>query len=379
MSLAPGTEVLLALGGGSARGMSHIGVIRALEQHGLVIRGVAGTSIGAVVGGTYCAGRLDDYEEFMAAMDKRGVVRMLDPVLARGGLFAGKRLTDLMKSFVGEVLIEDLDVPFSAVAVDVSCGDEVRLDRGRLTHAMRASFGIPGLFTPFDLEVDGEQRWLVDGGVASPVPVGAARALGDLPIVAVNVNRVYAEPAVRHEPEDGPEGPSARERLAAFLDSDRLPAGARDFLRGVFGRGTEADGVADGAADEATDQVDQHAASAQGEAGEGPDGGGGRAPGAGTPEADGGSLSASLLRRMGLFTTPDGPRRPGLVDSLYNSVVLLQHHLARSQFEAELPALLVEPNMEGVGLFDYHLGPALVAEGERAARVALGLEADAAG
>ena len=96
MSLAPGTEVLLALGGGSARGMSHIGVIRALEQHGLVIRGVAGTSIGAVVGGTYCAGRLDDYEEFMAAMDKRGVVRMLDPVLARGGLFAGKRLTDLM-------------------------------------------------------------------------------------------------------------------------------------------------------------------------------------------------------------------------------------------------------------------------------------------
>ena len=322
--LESGTEVLLALGGGSARGISHIGVIRALEAYGLVVRGVAGTSIGAVVGGVFCAGRLDEYEEFMATMDKRGVVRMLDPVLPRGGLLAGKRLTALMKGFVGEVMIEDLDLPFSAVAVDVSGGDEVRLDSGRLTYAMRASFGIPGLFTPFAADVAGERRWLVDGGVASPVPVGAARAMGDLPIVAVNVNRAFDEPAVSHEVER--EGPGARERLVAFLESDRLPAGARDFLRGAMSRRKEED-----------------------------------------------TESQGLLQRMGLFSQDDGPPRPGMVDSLYNSVVLLQHHLARSQFEAEPPALLIEPNMEGVGLFDFHLGPRLVAEGERAARAALEL------
>lgn len=334
-ALTPGTEVLLALGGGSARGMSHIGVIRALEEAGLVIRGVAGTSIGAVVGGVYCAGALEAYGEFMSAMDKRGVVRMLDPVLPRGGLFAGKRLTDLMKSFVGEVMIEDLDVPFSAVAVDVSGGEEVRLTSGRLTRAMRASFGIPGLFTPYALDVAGEQRWLVDGGVASPVPVGAARALGDYPIVAVNVNRVFPEAAIVPSPKSN--GAGRRERLAAFLDSDRLPDSAREFLRGVFAnsKGDDSPGDADG-------------------------------------KEDGDSSSASLLQRLGLFSASASPSRPGMVDSLYNSVVLLQHHLARSQFEAEPPALLVEPNMEGVGLFDYHLGAALVAEGQRATREALG-------
>ena len=183
----------------------------------------------------------------------------------------------------------------------------------------------------------GNYFFKVDGGVASPVPVGAARGLGELPIVAVNVNRVFEEPAVSHEPAAlERDGPGTRERLAAFLDSDRLPSAAREFLAGVFGRGSE-----------------DPEPSAAGDA------------------SQGSSSSSSLLQRMGLFTTSDGPRRPGMVDSLYNSVVLLQHHLARSQFEAEPPALLVEPNMEGVGLFDYHLGTALVDEGERATRAAL--------
>ncbi|MDF1798824.1 MAG: patatin-like phospholipase family protein [Planctomycetota bacterium] len=342
-SLAPGTEVLLALGGGSARGMSHIGVIRALEEAGLVIRGVAGTSIGAVVGGTYCAGALDAYEEFMSAMDKRGVMRMLDPVLPRGGLFAGRRLTDLMQSFVGDVDIEDLAVPFSAVAVDVAGGDELRLTSGRMTSAMRASFGIPGLFTPYLLEVDGQPRWLVDGGIASPVPVAAARALGDLPIVAVNVNRVFGEPAIL----PSTKAPSSG-RFAAFLASDRLPKGARDFLRGAFGSSSKDDDQA-GATPAAED-----------------------VSGSEVPPETEESTSASLLRRMGFSGAGPDPSRPGLIDSIYSSVVILQHHLARSQFAIEPPALLIEPNMEGVGLFDYQLGAALVAEGERAAREALG-------
>lgn len=337
-SLEPGTKVLLALGGGSARGIAHIGVIHALEAAGLEIAGVAGTSIGSVIGGVYAAGAMDAYEEFMCAIDRRGVLRMLDPVLPRSGLFAGKRLSDLMKSFVGDVRIEDLAVPFSAVAVDVSGGDEVCITSGPLVKAMRASFGIPGLFTPFPLQLTGEEqvRYLVDGGVASPVPVIAARKLGPLPIVAVNVNRGFAEPAIQKKPAEPPSGPSRRERMAAFFESERVPRAARDYLKSFF---------------ESSSDKSRKAESAEN-------------------ETD--SRSSFLSRWSGLFSSDETSiKRPGMVDSLYNSVLLLQHHLARSQFLAEPPALLIEPNMEGVGLFDYHLGRLLVDEGVRAAEAAL--------
>jgi len=336
--LEPGTKVLLALGGGSARGIAHIGVIHALEEAGLVIAGIAGTSIGSAIGGVYAAGEMDAYEEFMCAIGRRGVLRMLDPVLPRSGLFAGKRLSDLLKSFVGDVCIEDLAVPYSAVAVDVSGGDEVRIRSGSLVKAMRASFGIPGLFTPFPLQLPGETdvRFLVDGGVASPVPVMAARELGDLPIVAVNVNRGFAEPVIQKKPVEPPSGPSRRERLAAFFESERVPRAAREYLRSFF------------------------------------DSSNGKARQADDLESETDSRSSFLSRWSGLFTSGEASaKRPGMVDSLYNSVLLLQHHLARSQFLAEPPALLIEPNMEGIGLFDYHLGTLLVEEGARATREAL--------
>ena len=340
--MKPGDEILLALGGGSARGIAHIGVIRALEAAGYRIAGVAGTSIGAVVGGVYCAGVMDAYEEFMIAIDRLGVLRMLDPVLPRSGLFAGMRLAELMRSFVGDVKIEDLSVPFRAVAVDVSGGDEVRIRSGELVAAMRASYGIPGLFTPFALDLpDGadlagpkRRHWLVDGGVASPVPVTAARDLGVLPIVAVNVNRSFPVPSIVEKSASTEPSPSRRERLASFLDGDLVPRAAREFLRGFL------------------DSSPEEADSAK--------------------PAD--SRASFLLRWLGMFSSGDkSQRRPGMIDSLYNSVVLLQHHLAQAQFLVAPPALLIEPNMEGVGLFDYQLGKALVEEGRRATEAALGV------
>lgn len=321
--IQPGDDILLALGGGAARGVAHIGVIRTLEEAGYNIRGVAGTSIGAVIGGMYCAGKLDPFGDFIQTLDRRGVFRFLDPILPRAGLFAGARLEELLCGFVGECEISDLELPFVAVAVDLADGDELRLADGALVEAIRASFGIPGLFSPKGLVIDGKERWLVDGGVASPVPVGAAGDLGDLPIVAVNVNRGFEQPRVLRKRN----GKNKRSRMDAFLTDERVPLAARDFLGSML--------------ESRTDKNSKSAAS----------------------EAE---SRWAILKWRGMFRTRDKNRSPGMIDSLYSSLLLLQHHLARSQFQATPPALLIEPNLEGVGLFDFHLSEALIEEGKRA-------------
>ncbi len=178
-------DVVLALGGGAARGLSHVGIIRVLEQHNVRIRGIAGTSIGAIVGGMYCAGSLDEYEAYSRKIDAKRMLRMLDPVIPRSGLLGGSRVVNKLADFVGENVIEDLPLPFCALATDLKTGEEVILEEGSLVEAIRASFAIPGIFTP--TKIDG--RWLVDGGVSTPVPSRAARALvPHVPIIAVNLN-----------------------------------------------------------------------------------------------------------------------------------------------------------------------------------------------
>ncbi len=183
-----GRSVILALGGGAARGMAHFGVIRTLERAGLRIVGVAGTSIGAAVGGAYLSGAAKAYEERMRAMRRKDVLALLDPGLPTSGLFGGARLAGIMRDLCGEQRIEDLEFPFVAVAVKLSSGTELRIDSGDLVDALRASGSIPGIFRPVWSEGD----WLVDGALTSPVPLGAARSLGSAPIVAVNLNAANA-------------------------------------------------------------------------------------------------------------------------------------------------------------------------------------------
>jgi NTE family protein len=178
-------EVAVALGGGAARGLAHIGILKVLEREGVQIRAVAGTSIGAIVGGLYCAGRLGEYEEYIRGMDAKGILRLLDPVMRKAGLLGGNRVMKRLYELLGERDLGELQVPFTAVATDLHTGEEVRLHSGDLVEAMRASWAIPGVFTPVKIE----NRWLVDGGVSMPVPVGAARAMAmGLPIIAVNLN-----------------------------------------------------------------------------------------------------------------------------------------------------------------------------------------------
>src|SRR5690606_12708450 len=164
-------RVALVLGAGGARGLTQIGVLEALDARGMEISAIAGSSSGALVGGIYAAGRLTEFREHLVKLDRRGFLRLLDPVIGKAGLLRGNRLVNAMREVVGNPDIETLPIPFTAVAVDLMRQREVWLRSGPLWDAIRASFAIPGLFTPH--EVLG--RALVDGGLLAPLSIAATR------------------------------------------------------------------------------------------------------------------------------------------------------------------------------------------------------------
>lgn len=176
--------IALALGGGVARGWAHIGVLRAIDEFGLPVSMIAGTSIGALVGGSYLAGKLDDLEEFARSITKSNIIRYLDFTLRGSGLIAGSRLASKMEDHMADVNIEALSKPFAAVATEISSGHEVWLTDGPIVPAIRASYALPGVFSPI---LHGG-RQLVDGALVNPVPVSVCRAYEPDLVIAVNVN-----------------------------------------------------------------------------------------------------------------------------------------------------------------------------------------------
>lgn len=291
MSDSP-VEVVLALGGGAARGLAHIGVLRVLEEQGVIVRGISGTSIGAIVGALHAAGRLDDFEAYIRKLDAKSMLRLLDPVVPRAGLIGGNRVVGRLREFLGSMNIQELPTPFNAVATHLESGKEVVLSEGNLVDAVRASFAIPGVFTP--IQIDGE--WLVDGGVSTPVPIQSARALcPGLPVIAVNlsnIDHVFAEVA-----ED-----------AAKQTTKKLNAAEREIGR-----------------------------------------------------------IERLLKRMG----GDRNRRPGLLTSISDSVLHMEHRISQFQIAADEPELLLEPPVFGVGLFDFHRATPIIAAGRKCATEAV--------
>jgi len=174
----------LALGGGAARGFAHIGIVRALLAHGIVPNVVVGTSIGAVVGGAYAAGQLDALEGWARSLQPRNIFGYLDIRLNGSGLIGGDKLAAQLETAIGHTLIEDLPLKFATVATEVRTGHEIWLTHGRMVDAMRASYALPGIFSPVLVG----DRWLVDGALVNPVPVSAARALGAEIVIAANLS-----------------------------------------------------------------------------------------------------------------------------------------------------------------------------------------------
>ena len=189
-------RVALALGSGGARGYAHIGVIDELHDRGYEIVGIAGSSMGALVGGLQAAGKLDEFADWAKSLTQRAVLRLLDPSIAAAGVLRAEKILDAVRDILGEVTIDELPIPYTAVSTDLLSGKSVWLQRGPVDAAIRASIAIPGVITPHVF--DG--RLLADGGILDPLPMA--------PIAAVNADLTIAvslagsEAGGRYEPTD---------------------------------------------------------------------------------------------------------------------------------------------------------------------------------
>lgn len=173
----------LALGSGIARGWAHLGVLKALDKLGIVPDMIAGTSIGALVGGFYLGGHADKLEQWARRLTKFRMLRYFNLSLG-GGMISGDKLFQEAENYIGDTAIDELAAPFVAVATDLRTGHEVWLREGRVVDAMRASLSLPGVFKP----VYADGRWLLDGALVNPVPVSVCRALGAQMVIAVNLS-----------------------------------------------------------------------------------------------------------------------------------------------------------------------------------------------
>lgn len=228
----------IALGGGAARGWSHIGVLHALEKAGLAPDIVVGTSIGSVVGGCYVAGKLDELEIFARRLTRRRVFGFLDFNFAGSGLISGQRLSDELNDHLRNVRIEGMQKRFVAVTTELKSGHEIWLSKGPLVPAMHASYALPGIFRPVMIN----NRWLIDGALVNPIPVSVCRALGARVVIAVNLNwdffgkgtvvpdqDAFAEPAL---PVEENQPPAGNGRAAQHL-----------LRRQFFGQGGDTPGI----------------------------------------------------------------------------------------------------------------------------------------
>ncbi len=212
----PNRTVSLVLGSGGARGLAHIGIIEWLTENGYEIRSLSGSSMGALIGGIYAAGKLDTFTRWVSDLRRLDVVRLLDLSFGSTGLFKGERVIDVLKELIGDRNIEDLPVPFTAVATDIQNGREVWISRGPLFDAIRASIAIPMIFTPHTIR----GRQLVDGGLVNPIPIAPTLRVHTDLTIAVNAGAEPSDdleaPDLVLEPNDD-ETESFHERIVKFI------------------------------------------------------------------------------------------------------------------------------------------------------------------
>jgi NTE family protein len=205
-------RVALALGSGGARGYAHIGVIDELRDRGYDIVGIAGSSMGALVGGLEAAGKLDEFADWAKSLTQRAVLRLLDPSIATAGVLRAEKILDAVRDILGEMTIEELPIPYTAVATDLLSGKSVWLQRGPVDAAIRASIAIPGVITPHVF--DG--RLLADGGILDPLPMAPIAAVNADLTIAVSLSS--SEAGGRYEPTES-EPRATREWLSRMWRS----------------------------------------------------------------------------------------------------------------------------------------------------------------
>ena len=307
------SRVGLVLGSGGARGWAHLGVLQALREQGVHVDLVAGTSMGALVGAFFAAGRESVLRELADHLDWRRLRQFFWEVsLSRSGLTDGRRLSDELRKLIGVKEFRELDLPFRAVATDLGTGGEVVLGSGNLLQALRASFSIPGVFSPVSLS----RRLLVDGGLVNPVPVNVARAMGAQKVIAVDVS-----------PNVGP-----REMPLLPNKKDREPVRGPLLLpkeRAEEERGGPAQ------------MLDRFFAEIE--------------------------KKALQLRD----SVKDAASKPAVAEVLTRSVLIMEAQIARSRRLVEPPDLLVEPQVGNIGTLEFQRAEESIAAGYAATMQAL--------
>ncbi|WP_232629038.1 patatin-like phospholipase family protein [Methylobacterium sp. Leaf118] len=313
-----GPRIGLALGGGSARGWSHIGVIEALEEAGIYPEVVAGCSIGAVVGGAYAAGRIGALKDFALSLTRRRVMGMIDPRLTGSGLIAGERLRRRLARELTGFELETLPLAFATVATELGTGHEVWLTRGSLVEAVRASYAIPGLFPPVTLE----GRLLMDGTLVNPVPVRLARELGADLVIGVNLScetrprsRVIRPGLDPVEPMPA-EAEPAEAAIERTLEATMRRRGRWALLRGAGQRIM------------------------------------GRRPRSHPPE-------------------PAGRTAPGVARVMLDAFNITQDRISRARLAADPPDVTIQPRLVAFGQFEFHRADFGIAAGREAVRAAM--------
>lgn len=234
--LAPKPRIGLALGSGVARGWVHIGVLRALLDHDIVPDVVAGTSIGALVGGAYLSGKLDALADWATSLTRLRMLRFLDISFRGGGIIGGDKLRAAVREHFGDVTFEDLRAPLACVATELDTGHEVWLRTGPLVDAMEASYALPGMFTPVIIG----DRWFVDGALVNPVPISVCRAMGARLVISVNPNADQFGKYARKAGTNLGDGQSAIDEGSSFnvqpLSQGHIIDTPRNLvMRGIFG------------------------------------------------------------------------------------------------------------------------------------------------
>ncbi len=332
--MAEPKRVALALGSGGARGYAHIGAIRAVAERGFEIVGIAGSSMGALVGGLYAAGKLDEYTEWALTLTQLDVVRLLDVSVTAPGAIRAEKVLARVREILGDVQIEDLPLPFTAVATDLAAGRPVWFQRGPLDVAIRASIAIPGVITPAVLN----GRVLTDGGTLAPLPVAPTVALASDLTIGISLGGEerggLASPVnVSAEPRPVEEWIGRFRRSAGFLLE-------RDIVRSVVGRFGSAQGHAD--AEPAGSDTDEGPAEAPVDAA--------------LEAAESGGVAAPKLGRVAVMS---------------RSIDIMQSALARHQLAAYPPDVLVEVPRSACRSLDFHKAAEMIELGRTLTAAAL--------
>ncbi|WP_242517613.1 patatin family protein [Leptolyngbya iicbica] len=333
----------LALGSGGARGWAHIGVIRALEEAGIQIHAIAGSSIGAFVGAIYAADELDELEAFVQNLNWRAIVSYFDVVFPSTGLLDGNRIYDLLSEHLYDRHIEDTTIPFCCVATDLETGGPVCLEQGHLADAVRASISIPGIFTPFLHS----GRHLGDGGIVNPVPVDVARRLGVDVVLAVNLNHPAppdetsgemstdstAAPT-RNQPDDSDPEMADGDRGAESSDNPLTEASESDRNRMPEQLDRLADQFQSTRAAKVLQRLQDQYATLQDQ------------------------LQAKLDNWM-----PEERQGPNIFDVIGVSLNVMEQRVTHSMLTEHPPEILLQPPLSQYGIFDFHQAKAIIQTG----------------